>query len=286
MGVIYKAGRQNGRILLPVLEFFVWMLALFTALDSAGQEDVQAIIQRSVQADNRDWQAAPAYSYFERDVQGGGTRTSEVTMILGSPYYRLVAVDGKPLTPEEQAKELQKLEKVTARRCGESKQERGERIAKYESERSRDRQLLGEMTKAFNFKLVGERQSGPFDVYVLKATPQPGYQPPSRETKVLTGMQGELWINKQTFHWVKVEAEVIHPVSIVGFVARVEPGTRFELEKMPADNGIWLPEHFAMNSRARILLLYTSENQEDETYFDYHKAGRNEAADCGLLLGK
>ena len=262
------------------------MSALFTALASTGQEDVQAIIQRSVQANSKDWQAAPAYSYFERDVQGGGTRTSEVTMILGSPYYRLVAVNGKPLTPEEQAKEQQKLETVMAQRCGESKQERGERIAKYENERSRDHQLTDEMTKAFKFELVGEQKSGPFDVYVLKATPQPGYQPANRETKVLTGMQGELWIDKQTFHWVKVEAEVIHPVSVVGFVARVEPGTRFELEKMPVDNGIWLPEHFAMKSRARILLLYTSKNQEDETYFDYHKAGRNEAADCGLLLGK
>ena len=67
----------------------------------------------------------------------------------------------------------------------------------------------------------------------------------------------------------------------MGFLARVEPGTRFELEKMPVDNGIWLPEHFAMQSRARIFLLYTSKNQEDETYFDYRKAVRNEAAaDC------
>lgn len=281
MSVTYKAGRQNGRMLLRVLEFFVCLLALFTALASAGQEDVQAIIQHSVQANSKDWQAAPAYSFLERDVHGGGTRTSEVTMILGSPYYRLVAVNGRPLTPEEQANEQQKLEKVTAQRCGESKQLRAHRIAKYENERSRDHQLMDEMTKAFNFKLVGEQKSGPFEVYVLKATPQPGYQPANIETKVLTGMQGELWIDKQTFHWVKVEAEVIHPVSVVGIVARVEPGTRFELEKMPVDNGIWLPKHFAMKSLARIFFLYTSKNQEDETYFDYHQAGRNgAAADC------
>src|SRR5271168_1667703 len=105
MDVIYNSGRQNGRILLPIFEFFVCLLALFTALASAGQEDVQGIIQHSVQANSKDWQAAPAYSFFERDVQGGGTRTSEVIMILGSPYYRLVAVNGRPLTPEEQANE-------------------------------------------------------------------------------------------------------------------------------------------------------------------------------------
>jgi hypothetical protein len=247
-------------------------LTFSAALATAGQENVQTIIQRSVQANNEDWQAAPAYSYFERDRQGERTRTYEVLMILGSPYERLMAVNGRPLTPGEQVKEQQKLEEVTARRRGESEQERGKRRANYEKERNHEHLLMDEMARAFNFKLVREQRSGPFDVYVLKATPKPGYHPPNIETKVLTGMQGELWIDKETFQWVKVEAEVIYPVSIAGFLARVEPGTRFELEKMPVGDGIWLPKHFAMKSRAKILFLFTSQKQDDETYFDYHKA--------------
>lgn len=221
--------------------YFALILALFTALASDGQEDPQTIVQRSVQANNKDWLAAPAYSYVERDVLAGGTRTSEVTMILGSPYSRIVAVNGKPLSPGQQAQEQQRLEKATAQRCAESKQEREARIAKYEDDRRRDHLLMDEMIKAFTFKLVGQQKSGPLDVYVLQATPRPGYQPPSKETKVLTGMQGELWIDKQTFHWVKVEAEVIHPVSIMGFLARVEPGTRFELKNASVGDGVWLP---------------------------------------------
>jgi hypothetical protein len=259
--------------------WFVLLLAPFGALAANGQEDVETIIERSIQANNRDWQASPTYSFAERDVQDGGSWTSEVIMILGSPYYHHVAINDKPLTPAEQEEEQRKQEKVTAQRCGESTQARAERIARYENERSRDHLLMDEMTKAFSFKLVGERRSGSFEVYVLKATPRPSYQPPNKETKVLTGMQGEIWIDKQTFQWVRVEAEVMHPVPIVGFLARVEPGTRFELEKMPVDSGIWLPEHFAMKSRAKILFLYTRKDQEDETYFDYRKAIPNEAAD-------
>lgn len=37
-------------------------------------------------------------------------------------------------------------------------------------------------------------------------------------------------------------------------------------------DGIWLPRHFAMKSRAKVLFLFTNNTQEDETYFDYHKA--------------
>jgi hypothetical protein len=253
------------------------MLAPFTTW--AATVDVQTIIERSIQANDKDWQAGPAYSFSERDVQDGGTRTSEVTMILGSPYYRHVAINGRPLRPEDQAEQQRKQEQITAQRCGESQQERAERIARYENERRRDHLLMDEMVKAFSFKLVGERRSGSFEVYVLKATPKPGYQPPNKEAKVLTGMQGEIWVDKQTFQWVRVEAEVIHSISILGFLARVEPGTRFELEKMPVDSGIWLPAHFAMKSRAKIFFLYSRKDQEDETYFDYRKATFNEAAD-------
>jgi len=85
-------------------------------------------------------------------------------------------------------------------------------------------------------------------------------------------MRGTLWIDKDSFQWVKVAADVVHPVFIAGFLARVEPGTRFEVEKAPVADGVWLPTHFAMKSRANILFVLTHRENEDETYFDYHKA--------------
>jgi hypothetical protein len=45
----------------------------------------------------------------------------------------------------------------------------------------------------------------------------------------------------------------------------------FELEKMPLADNIWLPKHFAMKSRAKILFLFTRKSQADEVYYGYHK---------------
>ena len=78
-------------------------------------------------------------------------------------------------------------------------------------------------------------------MYVPRATPRKKYNPPNLAAKVLTGMHGELWIDKSSFHWVKATAHVLHPVSIEGFPARVEPGTFSELDKMPVEGGVWLP---------------------------------------------
>jgi hypothetical protein len=256
----------------------ILMAAVSMAMAAFAQPDVPTIIKRSVEVSNADWEGAPQYDHFERDRQpDGGTKTYEVMMILGSDYQRLVAVNGKPLTPEEQAGEQQKLEQAIAQRQSESEEQRAQRIAKYEKDRKRDHLLMEQLTVAFDFKLLGEQKLGPYDVYVLRATPRPGYQPPNTETKVLTGMRGKLWIDKQTYQWVKVEAEVVHPVSIVGFLAQVQPGTRFELEKMPVDNGIWLPKHFSMKARAKILFFFSHNTQDDETYFDYHRAPHSKA---------
>jgi hypothetical protein len=125
------------------------------------------------------------------------------------------------------------------------------------------------LTKAFKFTLIGQRKVRGFNVWALRATPDPAYKPPTMETQVLTGMQGELWIDQKTYNWVRVTAEVIHPVSIEGFLAQVQPGTRFELEKSPVGNGIWQPTHFSMKSDAKVLYMFSKKSQEDDTYWDY-----------------
>ncbi len=237
-----------------------------------AQLSVETIIQRSVAANNADWKADPEYSYTETDRQPSGTKTYDVMMILGSPYRRLVAINGKPIPGEARKTEQQKLQQAIAKRKSESPRARSQRIAKYENDRSRDHLLMDQLTKAFDFKIAGEPVLDGYNVYQLQATPRPGYQPPNLESEVLPGMRGTLWIDQKTFQWVKVEAEVVHTVSIAGFLARVEPGTRFELEKMPVDDGIWLPKHFAVKSRSKILDVISHKTQDDEVFSNYHKA--------------
>jgi hypothetical protein len=234
--------------------------------------DVQTIIQKSVVANQVDFKAAPEYSFRKRERDDQSSKTYDVDMIDGSPYQLLLAVNDKPLSKEESAKEQQKLAQAKNQRRAESKERRQRRIAKYEKDRNRDHAMMQQLTKAFQFKLLGQSKLRSFNVYMLRATPRPGYKPPNMETQVLSGMRGELWIDSATYQWVKVTAKVIRPVSIEGFLARVEPGTRFELQKMPVGDGIWLPKHFAMKSQAKILRLFSRSSQEDDTFSNYHKA--------------
>ena len=132
--------------------------------------------------------------------------------------------------------------------------------------------MMQELNKAFDFQLAGLDKLNGHEVFVIKATPKAGYQPPNAETKALTGMQGTLWIDTRTYQWVKVEAQAVHPVSIIGFLARVEPGTMFELEKAPVANGVWLPSHYSMKARAKIMGLINKRESDDETYSNCRSA--------------
>ncbi len=239
---------------------------------SAQNPDVESIIQKSVAANNADFQAAPEFDNKETDRNGSASKTYQITMIYGSPYQRLIAADGKPLSKEQQASELAKQQQEMQKRRSESNSAKQERIAKYEKDRTRDHEMMQQLTKAFQFTYAGQKKLRGFNVYTLKATPRPGYNPPNMETQVLPGMQGMLWIDQKTFQWVKVTARVIHPVSIEGFLARVEPGTQFELENAPVIGGTWQPKHFAMKSRAKVLDIFQHASQQDSTYFDYQKA--------------
>lgn len=253
-----------------------WGLLLVCGAAVYGRQasgvDVGDIIRKSVAAMNANWSEAPKYAFRECDVESKkdrakGAKTYEVLMIDGSPYNKLIAVNGHPLSKEEQEAEEQTLRAEVINRKDESSRERKHRIAKYEKERAQDGSLMREMVNAFNFKFVGETQMDGRDVYEFQATPKPGYVPLTHETKVLTGMKGTLWIDKETNQWVKVEAEVMHPVFFYG-IAKVGPGTRFELEQAPVGN-VWMPKHFSVHVNATALGFINEDSTDDETYSDY-----------------
>ena len=241
------------------------------------QPDVQQIIRHSVAATEADWQQLSHFSDTERDadIRGRSTtsRTYEVTIIDGSPYSRLVAVNDQALSPAEQAREAQKLRRVTEKRSRESASQRAKRLAQDQNGRNRIFNLLRSMASAFDFKIQGEGRLEGHDVYVITATPRPGYAPTSRETRVLTGTRGKLWIDKGDYKWVKVEAEVVKPVPFGWFIAKVDPGTSFLVQQSHVPNGPWLPQRVRVEVKAKVL-LFPKGYIHEETFQEYRQIPR------------
>jgi hypothetical protein len=255
------------------MDFRTFFIALAASALSAAPNPDQ-IIRNSVEAMKSDWAQAAKYSYLEREVESKrhaqpAVKTSRVLMIDGSPYNLVTALNGAPLSPEDQAAEQRKLQKEIERRQKESARERQRRIAKYQKEDDRDHEMLKEMVGSFEFHLAGEAQVDGHACWVLDAEPKPEYEPANHEGRVLKGMKGRLWIDKASNQWVKVHAEVVRPVSFYGFLAKVAPGTEFDLEQEPVAGGVWMPKAFSVHVHASALGFFSENSTTSDTYLDY-----------------
>lgn len=249
---------------------FLFILVAFSI--QAAELSPDEIVRKSVAVNEKDWLEAPLFSHADRTIERKDDQTTDrtfaVVMMEGSPYRRLIAVNGQPLSPVRQRQEDQKEARERARRRAETAAERDVRIRKYQKERDQDHLLMVQMAVAFTFHLVGEEIVEGRPCYILDAEPKPDYKPVNHEAKVLTGMRGRIWIDKEQFHWAKVQAEVVRPVSFGGFVAKVAPGTKFVLETEPVNGEIWQPKEFSVQVCASIL-FWQHNSSTTEQFSDY-----------------
>ncbi|HTW67287.1 MAG TPA: hypothetical protein VME17_21855 [Bryobacteraceae bacterium] len=250
------------------------LAALQLGILFAAAPNPDEIVRRSVEAIQSDWAQAPKYSYVERDVvtKHRSVRTSKtyrVLMIDGSPYNVVTALNDEPLTTGQKAAEQWKLQMEIQKRQTESDRERRRRIAKYNKEQQHDHQMLQEMMQAFQFHMAGEAQVNGHFCWILDTKPNPEYDPSDHEGRVLKGMQGRLWIDKASNQWVRVRAQVVKPVSFFGFLAKVGPGTEFQLEQEPVGDNVWMPVRFNVRVNATALGFFDENSTESDTYQDY-----------------
>ncbi len=238
------------------------------------QTDAGAIVRQSIEAMASDWNQAPYYSYIERDLEQSrskpaASKSYQILMIDGSPYHKLIAVGDAPLAPEQRAAEDRNMQRETRKRERESAKEHHERVSAYEKKRAREQNLIREMSKAFDFTIAGEEDVNGRNCWILAAKPRPGYVPPDRDSRVLTGMTGRLWIDREQYRWVRSVAEVIQPVSFFGFLAKVDPGTRFVFEQAPLKDDLWFPTHLSIEVNSSVLGILPQNSRQDEMYSDY-----------------
>lgn len=248
--------------------------SLAIAPNAAPAQDVKDIVARSVANNQADWKIAPQFTFTEHDVivksDQRTVKTYRVHMIDGSSYYETLSVGGVELSAPALQREAQKLARETDRRRHENPAARQRRIAEYEKGRRQDHLLMQQMIAGFAFKLAGMETANGRQCYKVEASPKPGYVPISRETQVLKGMRGTLWIDSTAYQWVRVEASVFRPVAFGLFIAHVEPGTEFLLEEAPSAGNIWMPSYFETRVKANIL-FWSHNSLDQETYSDYHR---------------
>jgi hypothetical protein len=244
-------------------------------------QDPREIVRKSVELDQLNWQRRADYTWEaesrERHFDSRNRVTSEhqeawETIVLsGEPYRRTVERDHKPLPAAEQQKEQEKLDQATARLERETPEEKHKRAAAYEKARRREREFLLEIPDAFDFRLEGEEKVEGQDAWLISGTPRPGYHARTREGAAMLKIQGKIWIEKEGYQWVRVEAETIGTISFGWFLARLAPGAKLVFEQSRVNGEIWLPKREFLSGHGRIGLLKRVAEDQEITWRNYRK---------------
>jgi hypothetical protein len=234
--------------------------------------DLEEIVSRGTATLKSDFAADPDYAYVEKDeVEKGGkttSKTSQVVYIDGSDYYMPLEIDGQPLAPDREAAEREKLKSEAKRRDAETPEARRQRIAKFRKQQDENEALVLDFPNAFNFELLREETIDGYPAWVLSGTPKKRTGNLSLAAKVLSGMRGTVWIDKENFHAVRAECDVITPVPVFGILAKVLPGTHIEFGMAPVTDSIWLVGELSMNLRVS-KLIFKSTQLTHSTYTNY-----------------
>jgi len=256
--------------------------------DAAGvvpPEQIRDLLRRAEEKDLENEKRLRDYTYIEREerhkLNGRGgepdgvkkidSRTWEILEIYGEPVARLTAKDDKTLSAGEAKKEDDKIQKIIDKRKNESEDDRRKRLKKEEKAREEDRKFVLEIADAFNFRLLGSEALDGRDAWVLQGEPRPGYEPKSRDARMLSKFKGRVWIDKTDAQWVKLDITAIDTISFGFVLARVHKGTHILFEQIRVNDEVWLPKQVEIHLDARVALFKAYDEDIELTFHDYRK---------------
>jgi len=244
-------------------------------------QDAREIVRRSVELDQVNWLRMSDYTWVahlhERHFDPRGKVSSERTeawetfILDGQPFQRKLERDGKPLTAGEKQKQEQKLDKETARLESETPAQRQRHADDFQKSRRHERAFLLELPDAFDLHLDGTEQIDGKDVWVISGTPKAGYHPKSREGAALLKVHGKMWIDKENYQWVRVEAVTTQTISFGWFLARLNPGAKLVLNQTRVNDEVWLPKRLYVSGSGKIGMLKKLSEDTEVTWNDYKK---------------
>lgn len=249
--------------------------------------DVRKIVESSIAATQRHWQARLHYIYMERNedrrrdlegrVKSEVIGVSRTILVNGVPFEQLVERNGRPPSAEEERKQKERLDKLKR----ETPDQRAERLRRQADENSA---LVREVPKAFDFQLVGEEVLNGRPAYVLHATPHPGYHAQGKYGSMFSKVAGKLWVDKQDLGWIKVDGQVIQPFSMGLFLVRLLRGSQIKMEQTRIDDGIWMPERVEVRASAKIFFVKSLVIDRVLTYSEYRLAEAGGSATRGPAI--
>lgn len=253
--------------------FLAFALFCASAFTSAAQSDkaqlpasandlVRAVVQNELKQAG---DTSKLYAFKQRTEKPRGTQIKQMVETPDGILGRVITVNDKPLSPEERRKDDARINRLL------DPNEMRKKSKEQKEDERRTREMVRALPDAFVYEYNGT-QPGPngSEVVRLRFRPNPRFNPPTRETLVFQGMEGEMWIDPKIKRMAKIDGTMIKDVTIGwGILGRLDRGGRFIVEQGEVIPGRWETTKLSLDFNGKALLFKTIRIKSTDTFSDF-----------------
>ena len=176
---------------------------------------------------------------------------------------RLISKFGRPLTAAEAQAENNRINSFIHDPAALARQRRD---GAQDDKNARD--LLNMLPTAFLWRI--ESEDG--DTINLHFEPNPGFDPPSLQARVLGAMNGELVVDKGQHRIETISGRLTRDVTIgFGFLGRLRAGGTFRVERRQLAAGLWQITETHVHIDGKALFFKNISQQQDEIQTEFRQ---------------
>jgi len=168
---------------------------------------------------------------------------------------RLLQEDGKPLTPQRRQQEDARIAALAA---DPAKLEAASRARQQDEEHAQT--LFQTSAGMYIFSFENSSASGPEPGLLMKINfrPNPAYDPPTYEQRVLHALAGSILIERESLRLREIDARIVEDVKFGwGILGEVQPGGALHLVRIHAAGDDYKPVLLDMNMQGHMLIFHT-----------------------------
>jgi hypothetical protein len=228
---------------------------------------------------------------FEVDSHGQlrskDVKVYNVFYLDGDEVDRLVSKNGKPLSPAEEQKENEHIQKVVKEYEKKQTRKAEHPNDRKEVKKNNDDLQVSDFLRLVRFTNPRRETFRGHEVIVFDFEPNPSYKPESMVESLIHQLTGAVWIDEQAQDAVRLEAYMNGKFKLAGgLLASLNKGSAFTFEQSKVNDEVWMPSYLEAHINARLLLLKGMEGNFIERYSNYRKFHVDSVTQPGTVKGE
>jgi hypothetical protein len=227
-----------------------------------ASEDDLALIERASERELKELESSKLYRYQEQLDWNWGSETRSVIETAEGRADRIVLFDGEPISPEQQAKQQHRLEKLLSDHDALKNE-----LKDQKSEAQRRMKMVKAFPKAFFFDFASPEKG----LLRFNFRPDPEFSPKDRETQMYRGMEGSVWIEPVQERIVRIEGRLVKDVNFGwGIVGHLNKGGIYEIDQTQLSPGKWRITMLDVDLKGKTFLINSFRFKRKELNSRFH----------------